>query len=138
MAAGVHHADVVLVLVQRPHLTRVIEAGLLDDGQGVHVGADKDRGAGTVLEDTDDAVTADLFSYLESDFSQLGGHSCGSLLLLIGQFWMRVQVLIQRLNPIEIGGDPLVDFGDPLGELFLLWFGGEGEAAHCWSSSRLR
>ena len=42
VAAGVHDADFVALLVARPHLAGVGQAGLLDDRQGVHVGADQD------------------------------------------------------------------------------------------------
>jgi hypothetical protein len=31
------------------------DAGFFDDGEGVHVGADEERGAGAVLEDADDS-----------------------------------------------------------------------------------
>lgn len=48
----------------------VRETGLFDDGESVHVRADEECGAGTILEDRDDAegrravrVTADVVGY---------------------------------------------------------------------------
>ena len=56
------------------------EAGFFDDGEGVHVGADEERGAGAVLEDADDAegvgavgVEADVVGDGVAGFAECGG-----------------------------------------------------------------
>ena len=62
MAAGVHdwlHQPLVVFHVD---FARKVEAGLLFDGQGIHVRAQQDRFSGAVFEDGGDAVAADVGS----------------------------------------------------------------------------
>ena len=106
MAASVHDADFVAILVARPHLAGVREAGLLDDRQGVHVGADQDGGPGAVLDDADDAVAADFGGHLETEGIQLLGQSCSRLFLFVGKFGMRMQLFVEFFQ----GADLMLDF----------------------------
>ena len=56
VSAGVHDAGAPgREAVLGDDVGGVGEAGLFDDGERVHVGADEERGAGAVLEDGDDS-----------------------------------------------------------------------------------
>ena len=62
VAAGVHHADVAPGLVTGLHRAGVGKPGLLDNGQGVHVGADQNDGSVAVFEHAHNPELADVRS----------------------------------------------------------------------------
>ena len=111
MAASVHDADLVAVLVAHPHLAGVGHAGLFDDRQGVHVGADQDGRAVAVLEDADDAVAADLLRDLEAASFSSRASRADVLRLVQRQLRVGVEMLVQRLQSVVFGVHPLLDLG---------------------------
>ncbi len=113
VAAGVHDADLVAVLVARADLAGVGQAGLLDDRQGVHVGAHQHGRPVAVLEDADDAVAADVLRHLEADLLQLAGQAGGGSRLVERQLGVGVQVLVQRLQPVVLGRDTRLHVSRP-------------------------
>ena len=72
VAAGVHHADLFALVVERRHLARVRYAGLLDDRKSVEVGTDEHRRAVAILHDADDARFSHAFRHLGARGFQLG------------------------------------------------------------------
>ena len=77
-------------------LAREGEAGLLGDGERVHVGAQQQDRAGPVLHYRDDAGLADARGDLEAEFLRLGGELGGGLDLLHRQLGIGMEVAIQR------------------------------------------
>src|SRR5262249_30408100 len=90
-------------------------AGVFNDGQGVHVGADHDGGARAVLEDGDDAVAADLGGDLEAERLEFLGHAGGGQLLLEGQLGVGVEVLVELVEAGRLLLDQVVDLVEPGG-----------------------
>ena len=79
MAAGVHDADFEAVLVAHADLAGVGHAGLLDDRQRIHVGADQDGRPGAVLQDADDAGAADFLASPRSRALRSSLASCAAV-----------------------------------------------------------
>ena len=115
VAAGVHDADLVAVLVAHADLAGVRQAGLFDDRQGVHVGADHYGRAGAVLEDRDDAVSAHICRDLKSRLTQFIGHMGGRPHLHERQFGVRVQVGIEGFETRKLGVNCRANGGRPGG-----------------------
>ncbi len=102
MTAGVHDADLLAGLVVHEHVRGVGDAGLLDDGERVHVGADEERGAGAVLEDGDDTVGlravrifADVLCDGVPGLAKLGGEEGGGVLFEVRQLGVCVEVFVE-------------------------------------------
>ena len=113
--AGVHHAGLFTAPGRVARLRGVRQAGLLDERQPVHVGADHERGAGTVLEHCDEAVAADAVldlavvllrtrldpgiaearRHLEAKPLHFGGEHSGRALLLEGKLGIGVQMFVE-------------------------------------------
>src|SRR5208282_2860052 len=55
VAAGVHDADILTCSILRLNRAGVGNSSLLDDWEGVEIGADEQRGAVAVLEDRDNS-----------------------------------------------------------------------------------
>ena len=85
VAAGVHHAGI---------LRGEGQAGLLDDGQGVHVGAEGDRGSFPPAADQGhNAVMGDpRLDLIDAHGPQVSGHLGRSPLLAVAQLGMGVEV----------------------------------------------
>ena len=81
MPTGVHHPDFGAALVANFDFTGIIQPGLLNDGQGIHIRANQDRRPLSILEDADDARLADTGRHLEAECLHLLGESCGRLFL---------------------------------------------------------
>ena len=82
MAAGVHDADFVAVLVPRAHFAGVGQAGLFGDRQRVHIGADQHGRPGAVLQNADYSMPAHFSRDDKAERLQLLGHAGGRLLFL--------------------------------------------------------
>ena len=79
------------------------QARLLDDRQGVHVGADQQRGTGAVLQDSDDpesaaavGIDADVVGDGVTRGAQFAGEDGGGLFLEVGELRMSVDRLVDR------------------------------------------
>ena len=77
------------------------DAGLFGDGEGVHVAADEEGGAGAVFEQADDAegvgairVEADVVGYGVAGFAEGVGEESGGLLLVVGELGVGVELLV--------------------------------------------
>ena len=94
------------------HLAGVGEAGLLDDGQGVEVGADQDGRPRPVLEHADDAELADAGRHLRPGLPQLLGDPPRGLRLLEGELGVAVQMVVEGDQLVEmLAGPGLVRVG---------------------------
>ncbi|MDQ0710273.1 hypothetical protein QFZ52_002925 [Arthrobacter woluwensis] len=94
VAAGVHDGDVVAVRIGPAGGAGVVEAGLLLDGQAVHVRAQQHGGADAVGQDADDAGPAHALRHLEAELTQVPGDDAGGAGLLEGEFRVAVEVLV--------------------------------------------
>jgi hypothetical protein len=101
------------------HLPRnngfIVQAGVLLDGQGIHV-CPEHKGPARVgtLEDADDTGGFDLLGDLDSQFAQFIGHDSCSSEFLVSQFGVPVEVVPQFDDPGDNGfckGLELVCFG---------------------------
>ncbi len=117
VSAGVHDADLLAGCVFGEDVRGVGDAGLFDDGEGVHVAAHEEGGAGAVFEDADDAegvgavgVEADVVGDGVAGLAEGVGEQGRGLLLVVGELGVAVELLVG---------------GDEGGELRLLE-GGEG------------
>ena len=95
VAAGVHDAVFNSEAILHPNLAGIRNAGLLRDRQGVDVGAEEYDGAGSVLQNADDAGAADLLGDLEAEFLQFLGKAGGGLHFQERELGVRVQVLVK-------------------------------------------
>jgi len=102
MAAGVHHAGLGPVGGLGPDLGGELQTRLFGNGQGVHVGADQQHGAGSVLQHRDYACTAHLFGDGELHRFQPPGELGGGGAFLFRQFGIGVQVTIERHQPVHV------------------------------------
>ncbi|CAA9422098.1 MAG: hypothetical protein AVDCRST_MAG15-2262 [uncultured Rubellimicrobium sp.] len=102
MAAGVHPAR---------DLGGVGCSGLLLHGEGVHVRAEADGGAGPVaVDDRDDAGCGDAFMHLvHAEFAQAVGHEAGRAVAVEAQFRVLVEVAAPGGHVLREGGDPVDD-----------------------------
>ena len=101
VAAGVHDADFLAGCVGDGDVAGVGEAGLFDDGKGVHVGADEEGGAGPVLEEGDDTegvgavgVEADVVGDGVAGVAEILGEDGGGALFVVGEFGVGVEVFV--------------------------------------------
>ena len=106
MSAGVHHSDSASRLVGGLLTAGIGETRLLGDRQRIHVGADQDDRPGAVLEDADHAELADARSDLGPGLLEFLGDPPGSLVLLERQLGMSMQMLVEGIELIDVGGDP--------------------------------
>ena len=106
VTTGVHHADFPPLPVPGRHLAGVGQACLLDDRQGVHVGADKHDRAGPVLDQTHDPELSHPGGDLRARFLQSLGHLGGRLHLLVGQLGMSMEVGVQSQKLGLMSGEP--------------------------------
>ena len=88
-----------------PDLGREGQAGLLDDRQAVHVGADQQHRPGPVLHHRDNAGLADLLGHREAELARLGGELGRRAHLLHRQLGVGVQVLIDRHQRRHVARD---------------------------------
>ena len=122
VAARMHHAGLFPAPCRVARFRCVGQPGLLDERQRIHVGADHQRGAGSVLEHGDKAVAADAVLHravvllrsplrpriaetsgdLEAEALHLGGKDGGGVLLLEGQFGMGVQVFVELAKRLAL------------------------------------
>jgi hypothetical protein len=109
VAAGVHDADLDVVLVARPHLAGVRHPGVLRHRKPVHIRPDENRRAGPVLEDADEAVAADLLGDLEAEGLHLLGEPAGGAFLLVRKFWLGMELLVQGVQGGQVGIDLFLD-----------------------------
>ena len=140
VAAGVGDADLAAFELAAPG-GGVRQVGLLDDGQGVHVGADGDHGAvgrtgGAAAQDADDAGVGDAGAdFVEAEGAQVGGDEGGGLGLAVGELGVGVDPVAQVGG---LGGGGGEGGGEAWGEGVLRdgrwrgllstgrWLGGEG------------
>jgi aminopeptidase N len=97
--ARVSHRHVPSAGVPPADGARVRQAGLLLDGQRVHVGAQHHRRPGAVAEHADDAGAPDVLGDLETERPQGRRHESGGPPLLPREFRVRVQVLVEAGEP---------------------------------------
>ncbi len=112
VAAGVHDACVLACFRLRHDLACVRDAGFFNDGQGIHVGADEEGGAGAVLQDADNAeslgavgVFADVLGDGVAVFAEGGGEDRGGAGLVVGELGVGVEVFIGVEEGGELGTD---------------------------------
>ena len=107
MAAGVHDADLLAGFAGGGDVAGVGEAGLFSDGEGVHVAADEEGGAGAIVEEADYAegsATVWVDAYVLGDGIAGGAEvlceECGGLALEVGELGVGVDLFVD----IEEGG----------------------------------
>ena len=99
MAAGMHDAGIA---------AGIGKAGRLLDRQSVHVGADADTAlAVAALQRRDDAGAGNARRHLIAPGGKVGCHELAGAPLLEGKLRILVQVVAQRDELVEIGGDAL-------------------------------
>ena len=118
MAASVHHADVVTVLVAAADLARVRQAGLFHDRQRVHIGAHKYGGPAAVSEHGNETMAADLGRHFVPDLSYLLRQPGRRLRLLKRKLRVSVQVLVKLLQVRVVLRNLVLDLGSPRLDLF--------------------
>ena len=101
VAAGMHHADLLAGLVLGGDVGGVVGAGLLDDGECVHVAADEEGGAGSVFEDADDAegvgavgIDADMVGNGVPGFAEGVGEEGRGVGLEVGELGVGMELLV--------------------------------------------
>ena len=101
--AGVHHADLVALVVDRLRLACVGQAGGLGDRKGVQICPDEHRRARSgIFQDADHAQLADAGRDLAAGLAQLVGNLLGGFHLLERYLGMRVQVAIEREQVFKV------------------------------------
>ncbi len=97
MAAGMRHRHLMAVSILGGHAACILGVGVLPDRQGVHVGPEQNRRSAAVGEYPHHTSTADAGPDGEPGLLQVPGHPRSGTALLVGQFWMLVQILIEGL-----------------------------------------
>ncbi len=101
VTAGMHDAGIG---------TLILETGRLLDRQGIHVGADSDTAVAIAPpQGRDHAGTGDTCCDVVAPFHKQRGHLLGGAMLLKGEFGILMQIMPERDDLIEIGGDPCLD-----------------------------
>ena len=90
-------------------LAGVGQAGLLLDGEGVHVGAEQDGGARRRAEDADHAGSADALVHVAADLVQTLDHLLRGPVLLVRKLGMGMQVAVGLLLPAPDSGKRVED-----------------------------
>jgi hypothetical protein len=98
VATGMHHRDDGVALTGGPR-ARVGQAGLFTDREGVHVGAQENRGSRTLGEDSHHAGAADPLVHLAAVIAQPGGDVGRRPMFPVRQLGVRVQVAVEVLLP---------------------------------------
>ena len=111
VTAGLHDGDVFAREIGHARGAGVGDAGFFEDGQAVEIGAHKQRGAGPVFEDADDAVTAKFFRNFKTDGAELGGEFGGGFFLHERELGVGVEVGVEGEERGIIGGEFLRDDG---------------------------
>ncbi len=103
--ARMHHADILMLGVLRPHLARIRQPCSLGDGQRIHVRAYQHRRPSTVLQHPHDAerpypifIHANVVRNLIAKPTQLPGQKRRGLLLMPRQLRRLVKRKIRRLQ----------------------------------------
>ena len=97
VAAGVHHRDLVAVVVGAGGCTRVGQAGRLPHRQRVHVRPQQHRGTVAVAQHTDHAGAAHPLVHLEPGLLQPLGDRRRGPVLLVGQLRVLMQGAVELL-----------------------------------------
>jgi hypothetical protein len=112
VAAGVHDADFLTRRVLCLYSTGVGDAGFLDDGKRVEIGADEQRRAVAVLEDGDDSeglaavgIFADVFGDGVAGFAQLFGEQRRCVFLVVRELGVGMDSLVGVDEAGELGVD---------------------------------
>lgn len=113
VSTRVHDRHVLAVLTGGGDRRGVRQASGLPHRQRVHVSTQEDAGPVTVRQDADDARAADLAGDVEATGLEPIGRGAGRLRLLVRQFGVRVQVLVELL---ETRAKFVEGRGDPFGE----------------------
>ena len=109
VTAGLHDGDVFAREIGDARGAGVGDAGFFQDGQAVEIRANKQRGAGAVFEDADDAVTAKFFRDFETDSAEFGGEFGGGFFLHERELGVGVEVGVEGEERRIIGGEFLRD-----------------------------
>jgi len=96
--AGVHHRHVVALGIGAAGGAGVRQPGLLRHRQPVHVRAQQHRRTGAVLQHADHAGATDAGSDGDAESIKRLGDDARGAMLLEGQFGVRVQVAINRVE----------------------------------------
>jgi len=107
----VHGGDLLSGEIGDARLAGVGDAGFFKQGQAVEIGAHEQSGAGAVLEDADDAVTAKFFSDFETDGTEFGGEFGGGFFLHERELRVGVELGVEGEERGIIGGEFLGDDG---------------------------
>ena len=93
--ARVHRVDLIALGVRDAGLTGVRQARHFLHRQPIEIRAKQQRGAGTILEHRDEAVTTDARRDFVTGLAQFRGESRGGFLLAKRQLGARVKLLVQ-------------------------------------------
>ena len=97
----------------------IFQSGIFFDGQCVHVSTQKDDGSSTVLESGSYAGLANALLYVQDIIllELVVNLGCG-FMLLKRQFWLCVEMLIEKLVTGEVGTELIDDFTDAQRHLY--------------------
>ena len=114
VGACVHDGQFAIEIIFCSDVAGKGESGFLFNRETVHVGPDEEGLTGPVLEETDDAESADALGDFESQGAHFGRQKRGGFLLAQRQFWVGVKVLVE-FEDFGLGfEDALVDLWDGL------------------------
>ena len=124
MAAGVHDGNEAAAGGCARSPAGIGEAGFFENGEGIHVAAEHDDGAGPVFEDSDDSRFADPRVGFVAEVFELLGDEGGGFHFLKAELGVGMEVF----EDFEEAGFFLSDEGgDFFGELVAGLVGSEGE-----------
>ena len=95
MAASVHHGHLIAQRVFGGRGAGKSQAGLLFDGQRVHIGPHQHRRPGTIAQDAYHSAPAHGGGHLITCFAQFVGNARRGLFFLKGKLRMRVKIPVQ-------------------------------------------
>jgi hypothetical protein len=101
VTAGVHNAGGLAFGIGGMHLGGVVDAGLLFNGQRVHVGANEQTWTGTIFQDSDNApglraihIFSDVLGDRVAELAKIGGELGRGLLFMMRELGMAMEVFV--------------------------------------------
>ena len=106
VGAGMHHRVFTTAMVNIRVRGRIGKTRLFRDRKPVHIGAQHEGRALTVLQHRDNAGAADALGHVITQRAQFGGQARGGFVFLVGEFRMSVEMPVETFQiGLVIGGD---------------------------------
>ena len=109
VAAGVHDRHFDAILIEAAHSARIIQPGGFLDGQPVHVRAEEDNSARSIVKDTNHTGLPDILVYQEAEVMKMTADNPGCPDFLERKFRVRVQIPVELFN-VNVHAVHLGDF----------------------------